>query len=90
MDPRRYIRRSRDRPLTELELYVLARVAAGHSYDGIAADLGSTRQAVTAHLYRIRPALGARTTAHAVAIAMHRRLFPAAVAAAITAVDPHV
>lgn len=58
------------RALTEREIEILTAVAGGTTHTEIARSLNVTRNTVESHLARIRAALSARNTAHAVAIAI--------------------
>lgn len=60
--------------LTSRQRQVLQLVAAGLNGPAIAAELDISIATVKFHLRDLRAALGARTSAHAVAIAFHRRL----------------
>lgn len=59
-----------DQPLTTREVEVIACYAAGHDRAQAAATLGISPYTVHSHLGRIRVKLGARSTEHAVALAV--------------------
>lgn len=62
------------RPPTLRELQVLSGRARGKSYSAIATELGLSPFTVGSHLKHVRERLEARTTTHAVAIAIRRGL----------------
>lgn len=64
-----------DDALTEREIEVLRRVAAGQSNKEIASALGVTESTIKAHLHSILPKLNASDRTHAVTIALKRGIF---------------
>lgn len=64
-----------DDALTEREIEVLRRVAAGQSNKQIAAALGVSESTVKAHVHSILPKLNASDRTHAVTIAIKRGIF---------------
>lgn len=64
-----------DDALTEREIEVLRRVAAGQSNKEIASALGVTESTIKAHLHNILPKLNASDRTHAVTIALNRGIF---------------
>ena len=75
--------RAKGAALTYQQIAALALVAAGNSYAEGGAVLGLTRHAFNMHVNRARDALGARTTTHAVVLAILRGLIPPKVCAQI-------
>jgi DNA-binding CsgD family transcriptional regulator len=69
-------RASSVRKVTPRELEVLALIAAGYSTREIAQILWITDETVRTHVRRLLSRLGARTRAHAVAIAYRDGLWP--------------
>ena len=63
------------RKITPRELEVLALIADGHSTSDIARELWITTETVRTHVRRLLERLGARTRAHAVAIAYRDSLW---------------
>jgi DNA-binding NarL/FixJ family response regulator len=53
------------------QLQILGLCARGMTYEEIAADIGCAPSTVCHHLEKARPAMRARNTTHAVAMAMH-------------------
>jgi DNA-binding NarL/FixJ family response regulator len=64
-----------DDALTDREIEVLRRVAAGHSNKQIANELGVSESTVKAHIHSILPKLNASDRTHAVTIAIKRGIF---------------
>lgn len=62
--------RPRSRTLSEREREVLEQIACGRSIDDISADLYLSPHTVRTHIKNILRKIGARTRAHAVAIAI--------------------
>ena len=67
-------RRPRSGALSDREREVLEQIACGHSIDEISADLFLSPHTVRTHIKNILRKMGARTRAHAVAIAMSEGL----------------
>lgn len=63
-------------PLTARELQVLGALAAGHRRAAIGRNLGISPMTVKSHMRRIFIKLGARDTAHAVAIGYRTGAMP--------------
>jgi DNA-binding CsgD family transcriptional regulator len=63
-------RRPRSGPLSDREREVLEQIARGHSIEDISADLYLSPHTVRTHIKNILRKMGARTRAHAVAMAM--------------------
>jgi DNA-binding CsgD family transcriptional regulator len=63
-------------PLSPRQADVLFLVAAGSTYEEVGEELGSSGVTVNTHVATIRAKLGAKTTAHAVAIAYQKGLLP--------------
>jgi len=63
------------RRVTPRELQVLSLIADGYSTREIARDLWITEETVRTHVRRLLNRLGARTRAHAVAIAFREELW---------------
>ena len=61
-----------DEPLSDRELEVLRRVAAGNSNKGVADELSLSEDTIKAHMKRIFSKLSARDRTHAVMIALKR------------------
>lgn len=61
-------------PLSKQQLIVLQALADEGTVKGVAARLGLRRATIHKHLCNITRVLGARSTLHAVVIAMRRRL----------------
>lgn len=64
------------RPLTDREIAILRGFAAGGTAWKVACDLEIAESTVRNHLARIRVRLAARTTTHAVAIAIRQGSLP--------------
>jgi len=62
-------------PLTGREIEILLSIAHGHTAATCGRELGIHRTTVKTHMYRIRNKLGARSGAHAVAIALRTGVF---------------
>jgi len=60
---------TRRRPVTPRELEILTLIARGHSNAEVARDLWITEATVKTHVRHLLHRLGARTRAHAVALA---------------------
>jgi DNA-binding NarL/FixJ family response regulator len=67
-------RRPRPGTLSERECEVLEQIACGHSIDDISADLFLSPHTVRTHIKNILRKMGARTRAHAVAMAISEGL----------------
>ena len=67
-------RRSRPGTLSERECEVLEQIACGHSIEDISADLFLSPHTVRTHIKNILRKMGARTRAHAVAMAISQGL----------------
>jgi DNA-binding NarL/FixJ family response regulator len=63
-------------PLTKREREILALIARGGQNPDIAERLHISKRTVTTHVERILDKLGARTRAHAVAVACRRGVLP--------------
>ena len=63
-----------ERDLTPMELFVLRCLANGDTQREAGARLGATRESVNMASFRIRRTLGAKTTVHAVVIAIRTGL----------------
>lgn len=62
----------RRQPLTDREIEILRALATGKRGPAVAAELGITEPTLRSHLRRIHHRLEARTTTHAVAIAIRQ------------------
>lgn len=67
-------RKPRSGTLSDRECEVLERIARGHSIDDISADLFLSPHTVRTHIKNILRKMGARTRAHAVALAISEGL----------------
>ena len=67
-------RRPRSGTLSDRECEVLEQIARGHSIDDISADLFLSPHTVRTHIKNILRKMGARTRAHAVAMAISEDL----------------
>jgi DNA-binding CsgD family transcriptional regulator len=72
--PTTTVRRPRSGTLSERECEVLEQIARGHSIDDISADLFLSPHTVRTHIKNILRKMGARTRAHAVAMAISEGL----------------
>ena len=72
--PTTTVKRPRSGTLSERECEVLEQIARGHSIDDISADLFLSPHTVRTHIKNILRKMGARTRAHAVAMAISEEL----------------
>jgi DNA-binding NarL/FixJ family response regulator len=72
--PTTAVTRPRSGTLSERECEVLEKIARGHSIDDISADLFLSPHTVRTHIKNILRKMGARTRAHAVAMAISEGL----------------
>lgn len=64
----------RQRKLTDFEVQILTLIAQGYSGPEAAAEMGIRETSIVSALAKIRRKLDARTTTHAVVIAIKQRL----------------